>query len=255
MLTQHAERIQEFKRYQRPTWWNVTSLIKYEDVEKVSIDVLKKLEAHYTEIEKHNRKVSTNNRKVEGEYREAFLSDLVEAGIDPFGVRGGVNAPFKNIINAVSGVLRRNEPCNPVSGVVLVVGIDIEGKPVSVNSNGKGFAARIEDLKIAGKRMEEERTVNDLMLKACVAYGKKVELYLSDYSSVDAFKEDCNNRFRKAFLKQNYPVGTAVSLKNECDECSTYIVGDRRCSCGNVRLEMVVEGDLLNKPYAYPEKY
>lgn len=56
---------------------------------------------------------------------------------------------------------------------------------------------------------------------------------------------------REAFREKNYPEGTDVD-HSCCDTCSSWTVGDHRCSCGNRRMSLTIEGNIGNW-YAYGE--
>lgn len=57
------------------------------------------------------------------------------------------------------------------------------------------------------------------------------------------------------YLSEEAPDGTLVNLSGECSECSEYIVGEHRCSCGNRRISIAVEGNIVDGFYFYPEGY
>lgn len=54
------------------------------------------------------------------------------------------------------------------------------------------------------------------------------------------------------YLEEYYNKGETLKI-DACDECDTYSYGDYRCSCGNVRISMTVEGSLAEGYYSYPE--
>lgn len=60
------------------------------------------------------------------------------------------------------------------------------------------------------------------------------------------------NEAGKRWLEENYPAGSEVSCP--CDECGTYIVGERRCNCGNIRVSVSVDG-VFGKFYVVTERY
>lgn len=52
------------------------------------------------------------------------------------------------------------------------------------------------------------------------------------------------------WVAENYPDGKEVD-HSCCSECSTWFVGERRCSCGNRRMYLQVEGNAIDGYYAY----
>ncbi len=51
---------------------------------------------------------------------------------------------------------------------------------------------------------------------------------------------------------ENYDDGTEMEIKC-CDYCSSWEVGSHRCSCGNRRMSLSIDGDFFNGFYAYGE--
>lgn len=64
-----------------------------------------------------------------------------------------------------------------------------------------------------------------------------------------------NEYAKDKYLKENVPDGTEIYLKNICNECDTYIMDERRCSCGNRRIDIIVEGNIVDGFCHYPEPY
>jgi hypothetical protein len=58
---------------------------------------------------------------------------------------------------------------------------------------------------------------------------------------------------RDKWVEDNYNDGDEIYLKHGCDECSTWFYGSHRCSCGNRRVSLSVDGNLLDGYYGYPE--
>lgn len=62
---------------------------------------------------------------------------------------------------------------------------------------------------------------------------------------------------KEKFIKklENFVDGQEVDIKSTCSECSTWYFGNRRCSCGNVRIHLEIDGDLLDGFYHYVNKF
>jgi len=73
--------------------------------------------------------------------------------------------------------------------------------------------------------------------------------------TTDQIIRTVNDYAKEKYLEENVPNGTEVYLKHGCDECSTYIMGEHRCSCGNRRISIVVEGNIIEGFDYYPEPY
>ena len=56
-------------------------------------------------------------------------------------------------------------------------------------------------------------------------------------------------------MKSQYPDGDVMNI-DCCGECSTWTLGERRCSCGNVRISLESSGSFLDGTgYFYPYRY
>lgn len=42
---------------------------------------------------------------------------------------------------------------------------------------------------------------------------------------------------------------------DQCDDCDKWTVGERRCSCGNRRVSLELDGNLIDGFYSYPQAY
>jgi hypothetical protein len=108
----------------------------------------------------------------------------------------------------------------------------------------------------AGKaRLEryEQLNKNELQLfvrsvELAKEWGWNAAIFASDKALIEAVHEEAV-RLHVAAL-QGQEVGSAG-----CDTCSTYVVGDRRCECGNRRQNVIVEGDVAKGLYHYVEAY
>jgi len=84
--------------------------------------------------------------------------------------------------------------------------------------------------------------------------GKELNLDISNYSSIDLYFSDIESTLKDKWAKEKYTDGIEIYI-DCCDFCSSWTVGEHRCSCGNRRMSLIIEGDSLNGFYAYPEAY
>jgi len=74
------------------------------------------------------------------------------------------------------------------------------------------------------------------------------------YSTNDELVRIATEAEKEKWVKENYPDGEIVDQK-ACQDCSTWVVGERRCECGNRRLEIQIEGNILDGFAGYVEAY
>lgn len=56
-------------------------------------------------------------------------------------------------------------------------------------------------------------------------------------------------------LCEQYEEGDEFNIKGLCQECESYYLGDKRCSCGNRRIYIVCEKTSSGEVYFYADAY
>lgn len=101
------------------------------------------------------------------------------------------------------------------------------------------------------EKKEKKKNHNNLLLR------KAIEIAINrgmDYSNIDdkeLIKKITDIEIEKHTKLQD---GNTITFK-QCDECDEWTVGERRCSCGNRRVYLGVEGNIVDGFYSYPEVY
>jgi hypothetical protein len=55
---------------------------------------------------------------------------------------------------------------------------------------------------------------------------------------------------RAEYIEGEFPDGEAIEI-DCCDDCNIWFAGDRRCSCGGVRIDLETYGKFLSDDHAY----
>lgn len=135
---------------------------------------------------------------------------------------------------------------------------------VHINDNSNLWKRSVEDSKrryteqrdqylFNINKLEKEKAAEDKkVLKAAAAlnFAEKHGLKAEDGIDIISLVEE---KAEELWVKENYPEGTEMS--GGCQECDTWNVGDYRCSCGNRRVQLTVEGNFYDGFYAYAEGY
>ena len=107
---------------------------------------------------------------------------------------------------------------------------------------------RTEIAKIQKEKEKSDRQIR-LVAKA-MELAAKWDISSKDNDELISYVTD---RAKEEYLKENFPNGTEVYLKHACDSCSEWTVGEYRCSCGNRRIYLHCEGNILDGFDAWPE--
>jgi hypothetical protein len=163
--------------------------------------------------------------KVTGKYKEATVF------LEALAIKYRINRPFKP---SMSSITYKNERISTVSGNALLT---LE----SAKYNVERSIRKEQETSVQFKESLKTATENNINISEC---GNPEEVY----RTVNEFMKD-------KFIVENYPDGTEMYLKHGCDNCSEWTVGEHRCSCGNRRVYLSVDGDFILGFYAYPACY
>ena len=169
-----------------------------------------------------------------------------------FHEKKGYQTWFKNnVVDVISKKYPYYSPCIPSAHTSekIVDGIRL------YNNQSPTNIVELYD-KITNQYKQGKATVNKnnkLLIKS-IEYANEHNIEIDDLPT-DYIIKRVEEYAKEKWLNENVPNGTEIYLKHACSECSTYIMGERRCSCGNRRISIVVEGNILEGFYYYPEPY
>lgn len=208
-------------------------------------------------IEKENGEISKKIYEEKSNKLEEISKFLISNGIDPYKYknilkRNGYQSWYqKNIVDVIS----KKYPYYSYGMPVAHSGSkEIDGVKLFCNQSPTNIVELYD--KIIGQynsKIKEKDKNNKLLIKS-IEYATLHNINIEDLTS-DQIIYTVSEYTKEKYLEENLPDGTEVYLKHGCDECSTYIMGERRCSCGNRRIDIIVEGDIIEGFYYYPEPY
>ena len=111
-------------------------------------------------------------------------------------------------------------------------------------------------IEISKRKQEEERKIRESKeLVESITYLREQNISV-DGLTPERIIDLAEDSRRQKWIAENYPDGTEMTHKC-CDYCSDWTVGEHRCSCGNRRMNLVVEKARYgeNEYYAYAEAY
>lgn len=208
-------------------------------------------------IDQENKEVSKKSYEEKNNKIEEISKFLISKGIDPYKYKGiltknGYQSWFhKNIVDVISkkypyyssGVPVAHSNRKEVNGIELYC----NQSPTTI--------VELYDMisRQYNSKIQEKNKSNKLLIKS-IEYANLHNINIEDLNT-DQIIYTVNEHAKEKYVEENLPDGTEIYLKHGCDECSTYIMGERRCSCGNRRIDVIVEGDIIEGFYYYPEPY
>jgi hypothetical protein len=100
------------------------------------------------------------------------------------------------------------------------------------------------------QRAIEDRQVRLVAKAMQLAEQHGVKEYKDNNDLIDRVTEIEKNAYLAKELKEGDPID-----HSSCDSCSTWYYGEHRCSCGNRRMSLCVEGNILDGFSYYAEAY
>lgn len=88
-------------------------------------------------------------------------------------------------------------------------------------------------------------------LKYAIENG--IQVSVEQASDPQVFMRTVDEIASEKWFEETYPKGSEVSISC-CPECSTHIVGENRCLCGNVRVSIYPNGSVLTGFYIVDER-
>lgn len=82
-----------------------------------------------------------------------------------------------------------------------------------------------------------------------LSLASKLGVDPAGFESTDGFLHAIRAAAEEVWVNEHYPDETEMEVS--CDNCDTWRVGEHRCSCGNRRVHLVVEGNVVTGFYAY----
>lgn len=106
----------------------------------------------------------------------------------------------------------------------------------------------VENNKLLENEIKEQEKLNEAIL-----YAKNNNVDISGLTKKDILRAVLDHKIEE-YRKENLPDGKIIHI-DCCDDCSEYTIGERRCSCGNVRVDIVVEEGHGGKIWHYDSRY
>lgn len=222
---------------------NGKEIVKYnaftENVLNVSDSDLERLENEWKIIHKANDEIYKKNKEIMLKMIKQ-LEDLFKSlgmkcyKYKKFGLtKTGVYKEFKALTDALQWKFPKfPDYPNPYS---------LKYKNEEYRSSGSTLVEKVKYIKEQIKRADNIANLKNKEYLLAASLASKYNISLDDPLLLEKVRE----ANKEEFIQKEFPIGTAVHIKC-CDECSTWYVGDHRCSCGNCRMYLDVDGSINN---------
>lgn len=241
-----------YKQYPRKSL-----LTDWKTLLKMSKEEVLEIENEWNKIEEENAQTMKDNQQLREQELAEIEAFMVQKGIPVRKVNKAgketVYLPWfkNNVFRVIESAHPHFAPQFPSAGFdkqeIDGVMLYSNKQPVILHELHDTLTHQLED----GKK---EVAKKNKLYQASVDYAKENGLNIVGLD-VKKLIEVVNEHAVDAYLAKEVPPGTTVHLSGECDECDTYTQGEYRCDCGNTRISVTVDGDLIEGYYYYPELF
>ena len=226
----------------------------WKDFIKLSVDEVEALAQSWKEIAKENTQLSDVYRQ-ENVYKiKRIETTMKECGVNIYNVSKHREVHAKWFSENVVKIIKRfewnhsqyvNGPAFS-SGKTVIGGIEFE-----LRHPCDTLVKMHQAIKSAYENgISKELKSNKMLIKAIeLAHDHAIDI--DGLNPIQIVKE-VNDFMAEEWRHENYKSGVEIDISC-CSECSTWIYDEHRCSCGNRRMYLTVEGDFIDGYYAYPE--
>lgn len=238
---------------------NKDLLSDWDRLSKLSRDEVVAIEKEWNEVYKQNQKLAAENLKMKEKIIAEIVDKMKESGIEVYKYKktkhkiekNGYVAWFNtNVVKSIENTYKTFVPSIPKFTYVKK---PVNGTSVTLPSNILYLLEGYDEIVKQLSAVNGSKNINPILL-AALDYAKENEVDiegLSDIKIIDKINEVAGEKY----LEKECPKGTEVYLDGECDCCEQYIVGDTRCSCGNRRIYIELDGNFITGFFWYPMGY
>ena len=201
-------------------------------------------------VAKHNQGVYRHNHQTRTVWRQIFETN----GGKPWGVRGTASLKwFDTAMDALGDPQHSSPNMHDAYGYRTFTLRDEQVRPHAAVSKSPSTLMEVWDgarrLQGHWEIQQSSKTNEEAVL---MGMATKLGVDPAGFESVASFLIAVQEAAQDAWVQENYPNGTEVDI-DCCYHCDTWEVGDNRCSCGNRRVYLDIQGNVVTGFYAYPQ--
>lgn len=224
--------------------WDSHSLL--ESILKCSDTDIENLEKEWNITEQENKTVAEANRIVNEQIKQEIIDLFKKIGLLTYkksstGKIIGEYKEFKAALEALNESYpkyERNHKPQPRS-------ITINKKEYRSNRSNS-LVQLVHEIRDVIKQETAQKHKETAIFAKAASLATGYGIALDDPDLLDKVRESDKEKW----VTEHYPEGTVLD-HSSCDNCSSWTVGEHRCSCGNRRMYLEIDGD-IGSWYAYP---
>lgn len=215
----------------------------------LSIEEVTELQKEWEQIEVYNETVSGEMRKKHQEKTEEIAEELTALNVEVYNKNKSYKAWFVN--NIEHKIWKNYYPFPPALPKVTKEKQYVKGIELVNPKHEMSLLEFYHVLTFEYKKKKEKVSEYEQLLQLSKDYINTKEGYGWLLDDNEIIKK-ADKLAKEKYIEENYENGTQVHIKGVCQKCDSWTIGENRCSCGNRRIYLEVEGNLLEGIYAYP---
>ncbi|WP_460271550.1 hypothetical protein [Bacillus sp. NEAU-Y102] len=238
----------EYKAYP-----NAHLLSNWGELIKLSRDEVVGIVADWEEIEKYNDELNKEMYTKRQEEQQKAVTAMQSLGIQVKKYnRRSVVPKFTGYVpwfkkNVLDELDKKYPSCNCDKPYAHMCEKEVNGVKLYNNQSPTNLVQLYDRITWQYNRKIKEVSKADKLLVKSIQYAAENGIDIEGLSPKDIVKavdEVARDKYREEIVTWE-----EVDLKHGCSECNTYVMGEHRCSCGNARISISIEGDILDGFY------
>lgn len=213
-----------------------------------SQEQLTQLKESLEALEVSQKNTLRSNKALFEEAKQILLQELQATGVLLRTKNGSLRKEHQKTVDALENTFNASYIKNANARIDFCY---LEGKEISITRNPQGIVDGIQKFCNYKKHKEQqELKENKIYLKA-VNLATKYNIDPASYTDSNKLIYDVTQKAQEEWRVEHHPDGSEMSF--DACECRRWSVGERRCDCGDRRVYLDIEGDLLSGFFAYPQ--
>lgn len=221
-----------------------------------SREEVQELQKEFDKTYIENQAIFKENIETKKALIEQAAKAMADVGIDVYkyknlkwsrqknGYAGWFNTNVVKPLDSRFGIFMPSRPSSTSVQVVHGVTVDISG-------NLGDLLAVYDKVKAQYNFIKDKESKSNAKYQKRLKYAKENNIVIPEGLSIQQVINLVDEAAREIYYNKNVVDGIASEI-DFCDECDVHITGQPRCSCGNRRVSIEVDGDLEMGFYWYP---
>lgn len=215
-----------------------------------------KIEEEWKKIAQENRDINMENQRAYENVKKEIDVFLTSKGMKlyEYTIRSGSKMLpwYKTLLSKLPSPPSNFQFVNVPTVVPSSKPVKINGFEISINR----YISLSEAHEYIHTRIEREYKANErrnLLIAESYKFINENKIPFS--GTPDNAIGIANKIAGEKWMKEEHPEGSLLNISDNICECEVYLIGEKKCSCGNRRISVNIEGDIVHGFYLNTEAF